>query len=236
MVTFTATGNGFVPALTDNVPAGWTVVPGSAVCTPAGAFPSIAGSQLQVLWFGDFTAGTAFSVSYQVTVPAGTDDGTYPFTGELTYYVGGAGPTTEVIAGDQQVMVGTSTPITGITKEVDGAILPGVSITIDGIGSVVSDQNGQYQIMSTATGDYTVIAHKDGYRDVTQTISITGLGPEFAVTCNFQGNYGLIPNAPNMQYALTCINHWLYPSNPDIGLNMQKALAVINAWLYPISE
>ena len=59
-------------------------------------------------------------------------------------------------------------------------------------------------------------------------------GTGYAVICNFQGNYGLIPNAPTMQYALACINRWLYPLNPDTGLTMMTALAVINAWLYPV--
>ena len=127
-----------------------------------------------------------------------------------------------------------TTPVTGITREVNGSILPGVSITIDGTGPVVSDQNGQYQIMLTALGNYTVIAHKDGFRDRTQIVNIAGLGQEFAVTCNFQGNLGLIPNAPDMWYALDCVNRWLYPPDPDIGLTMWTALDVINAWLYPV--
>jgi len=99
---------------------------------------------------------------------------------------------------------------------------------------VVSDQNGQFQIMAAATGNHTVVAHKDGFRDRTQTFSIAGLGQSYAVTCNFQGQYGLIPNAPDMTYALDCVNLWLYPPNPDIGLDMQTASDVINAWLYPV--
>jgi hypothetical protein len=124
--------------------------------------------------------------------------------------------------------------VSGITREVRGDILPGVSITLDGIGPVVSDQSGQYQIIASSTGNYTVTAHKDGFRDRTQIIEILGLGPEFAVTCNFQGNLGLIPNAPDMWYALDCVNRWLYPPDPDTGLDMWTALDVINAWLYPV--
>jgi len=127
-----------------------------------------------------------------------------------------------------------STSVNGITREVNGDILPGVSITLDGIGPVVSDQNGQFQIMATATGNYTVMAHKDGFRDRTQIVNIAGLDPEFAVTCNFQGAYGLIPCAPDIWYALDCVNLWLYPPNPDTGLDMWTALDVINAWLYPV--
>jgi hypothetical protein len=127
-----------------------------------------------------------------------------------------------------------STPVTGITRDVNGDILSGVSITLDGIGPVLSNQSGQYEILATATGNYTVTAHKDGFRDRTRTINIAGLGTGYAVTCNFQGNYGLIPNAPDMWYALDCVNRWLYPPNPDIGLTMWTALDVVNAWLYPV--
>ena len=126
------------------------------------------------------------------------------------------------------------TSVSGVTMEVNGNILPGVTITLDGNSTALSDQDGQFEINATATGDFTVTAHKDGFRDRTQTVNITGLGEAYAVTCNFQGNQGLIPNAPNMQYALSCINHWLYPPNPETGLTMQTALAVINAWLYPV--
>jgi len=127
-----------------------------------------------------------------------------------------------------------TTLVSGITREVNGNIQPGVSITLDGAGPVVGDQNGQYQIMAATTGSHTLVAHKQGFRDRTQTVNIAGLGPDYAVTCNFQGNYGLIPNAPTMQYALLCINKWLYPPNPDTGLDIQTVLDVINAWLYPV--
>jgi hypothetical protein len=127
------------------------------------------------------------------------------------------------------------TPVTGITREVNGDILPAVSITLDGMAPVVSDQNGQFQIMGAATGNHTIVAHKDGFRDRTQIVNIAGLGQSYAVTCNFQGQYGLIPNAPDMTYALDCVNLWLYkPTNPDIGLDMQTASDVIDAWLDPV--
>ena len=88
--------------------------------------------------------------------------------------------------------------------------------------------------MATTTGNHTIVAHKDGFRDKTQIINIEGLGPDFAVTCDFQGNHGLIPNAPDIWYALDCVNLWLYPPNPQTGLDIWTALDVINAWLYPL--
>jgi hypothetical protein len=126
------------------------------------------------------------------------------------------------------------TPVNGITREVNGAILAGVSVILDSVGQVVGNQSGQFQIEAPAIGFYTVVAHKDGFRERTQTITIDGLGSPFAVTCNFQGEYGLIPNAPDISYALDCMNLWLYPPNPDIGLDIWTALDVINAWLYPV--
>jgi len=132
------------------------------------------------------------------------------------------------------IQAGNTTSVRGITREINGDILPGVSISIDGIGPVVSDQDGYYEIMATATGNYTVVAHRDGFRDRTQTLSIAGLGPGYAVTCNFQGQSGLIPCAPDIWYALDCVNLWLYPPNPDTGLDIWTALDVINAWLYPV--
>ena len=126
------------------------------------------------------------------------------------------------------------TPVTGTTRQVNGDILPGVTVTLDGIATVVSDQYGQYEIMATATGSHIVAAHKDGFKDRTRTINITGLGTGYAVTCNFQGQYGLIPNAPDMWYALDCVNRWLYPPNQDTGLDIWTALDVVNAWLYPV--
>jgi len=127
----------------------------------------------------------------------------------------------------------TATEVSGIIGAVNGDTLSGVSVTLEGTGSVVSNQSGQYQIAATTAGSLTVVAHKDGYRDRTLTVNIAP-GQGSTVTCNFQGKHGLIPNAPNIGYVLTCINHWLYPPSPDTGLDIQTALAVINAWLYPV--
>jgi photosystem II stability/assembly factor-like uncharacterized protein len=168
---------------------------------------------------------------YKITVPANAGSGAYTFNPELGYKLGGGDGNTEPI-----VQVANTTPVSGITREVNGNILPGVSITLDGISPVVSDQDGQYQVMATVTGNRNVVSRKDGFRDRTQTINIAGLGQGYAVTCNFQGQHGLIPNAPDIWYALDCVNRWLYPPNPDIGLDIWTALDVINAWLYPVTS
>jgi len=135
---------------------------------------------------------------------------------------------------DRVFILNGATPVIGITREINGNILSGVSITLDGIETVVSDQSGQYGIAINATGNHTLVARKDEFRDRTQTINIAGLGSDFAATYNFQSASGLIPNAPEMWYALDCVNLWLYPPDPDTGLDIWTALDVINAWLYPV--
>jgi subtilisin family serine protease len=234
-VTFTAPADNFNSiGLADNVPTGWTVQGNLTACTPNPTNMNIVGSQIQFLWMGNYTAVTVFTVPYTVTVPGNATAGNYTFSGTLGYHIGGGGLVTENIAGDSTVQVSPGTPVTGITREVNGNILPGVSITLDGVETVVSDQSGQYQIMANSTGSHTVVAHKDGFRDRTQIINVAGLGSDFAVTYNFQGLHGLIPNAPDIWYALNCVNRWLYPPGPDTGLDIWTALDVINAWLYPV--
>ncbi len=127
-----------------------------------------------------------------------------------------------------------STIVTGITREVNGNILSGVNIRLDGVEMAVSGQSGEFTTIASTLGSHTLVAHKDGFRDRTRTINIAELGAGYAVTCNFQGQYGLIPKAPDIWYALDCVNRWLYPPNPDTGLTMWTALDAINAWLYPV--
>ena len=128
------------------------------------------------------------------------------------------------------------TPVVGVTREVNGDLLPYVGIMLDDVGPEASDADACFWIMATATGNHGLFASKNAFRDRAQTIDIAGLGPLYTVTCNFQGKHGLIPNAPNIGYAMQCVNLWLFPPNPEIGLDIGTAMEVVNAWLYPIVE
>jgi hypothetical protein len=237
-VTFVAPDDDFNSiGLADTVPAGWAIQVDKTWCTPNADAEWVAGNTAQYAWFGPYNQGQAFTALYKVTVPGGAGAGIYTFDGELYYHIAGVDQPIEPIAGDSIVNVQlASTLVTGMTREVNGEILPGVSITLDGVETGVSDQSGIYLITVYSTGSHTLVAHKDGFRDRTRTVNIAELDSGYAVTCDFQGQYGLIPDAPDMWYALDCVNLWLYPPNPYIGLDMWTALDVVNAWLYPITD
>ncbi|MCD6568021.1 MAG: carboxypeptidase regulatory-like domain-containing protein [Dehalococcoidia bacterium] len=147
--------------------------------------------------------------------------------GELPYY----GPADDGEVEDYMVKIFIA--IDGKTGEVNCDVLGGVTLGLwDGetlVGSTTSDSvNGEYILIAPASGSYTVVASKTGFRDRQQDIAIAA----DPVTLDFTGETGLIPNACDMSYVLTCVNHWLYPVG-DCGLNMSTVLAVVNAWLYP---
>ena len=116
----------------------------------------------------------------------------------------------------------------------NSAVLSGVTITLyqddAEIDSAVSGGDGHYELAVLELGDYTVTASKDGFRNKTRAISVT---EPTTYTLDFVGDYGLIPNAPNMSYVLACINLWKF-GTPPYNLNMSTVLAVINAWKFPI--
>jgi len=115
-VTFTAPDDNFNSiGLEDSVPAGWAIQSNAAWCTPNANFVNIVGDQVQYAWFGPYSSGQTFTALYKVTVPAGSSSGTYAFSGQLGYKIGGSSTIYDAIAGDQQVEVvvpptSTSTP------------------------------------------------------------------------------------------------------------------------------
>ncbi len=90
-ITFTAPAGDFnAIGLEDNAPAGWTVAVDKTWCLPnANQAPAPVGSQIQYAWYGPYDSGQTFTAIYHVTVPDGATAGSYFFTGELTYYIGG---------------------------------------------------------------------------------------------------------------------------------------------------
>jgi parallel beta-helix repeat protein len=235
-VVFTSPAANFTAIeLTDVAPAGWSVSVNKTWCTPpANAEENPTPEQANYVWSGPHAAGEEFTAVYTVLVPSDATPGIYDFTaGTLEYYIGGEGPYTEAIIGDYQVEV-VLTRIVGETREVNSAALPGVTITLYQddveITSTISDGDGNYELAVPELGDYNVTASKAGFKNKTQAISVS---EPTIYTLDFVGDYGLIPNAPNMSYVLACINRWKF-GLPPCQLNMSTVLAVINAWKFPI--
>jgi PKD repeat protein len=124
--------------------------------------------------------------------------------------------------------------IVGETREVNSAIMGNVTVTLyqDGemLASTVSDGVGNYELAVPELEDYNVTASKDGFRNKTQTISVT---EPTTYTLDFVGAYGLVPNASDTSYVLACIDLWKF-GTPPYQLNMSAVLAVIHAWKFPI--
>jgi len=126
------------------------------------------------------------------------------------------------------------TLITGITYEVNCAILPGVAVELFDSGqsfvdSDTSSGSGSYNLTAYMGLTYTMEASKDGFREETQQVVVRTDQDTF----DFRGNTGLIPNSPGTPYLVTCIHYWLHP---ELGceLGTPKLVSVIHAWLHPV--
>jgi hypothetical protein len=240
-VTFAAASDGFhAIALTDVAPAGWEVSVNVLWANPeATAVHTPAAEAAAYVWYGPYDVCAAFTTVYEVRVPVDAEPGTYTFSGSLKYYIEPhpAPPYEQEVTGDIQVRVkeGETVRVAGVTKEVDGAILPGAAIILyqngEPIANVVSVESGNYEFEFSELGDYEVMVSKARFRDEAQSISVTTLA---IYTLDFVGDHGLIPDAPGTSYVLACISLWKFGEAP-LQLSTFRVLDVISAWIYPIT-
>jgi hypothetical protein len=126
-----------------------------------------------------------------------------------------------------------TTTIQGVTYEVNGNVLGGVTVTIDGGSSVVSGTDGSYQINVTL-GTHNVVASKTGYRSQTVSdFSAAEAGESY--TLNFHGNDGLMPSVVSQSYLLACVSKYRLQPGDGTAINQSKLLRVVNAYKNPIS-
>ena len=241
-VTFVAPADRFhAIALTDVAPAGWDVSVNLTWTEPQAMVAHTPEPEMAAyIWAGPYAAGLEFTAVYKIKVPIDAGPGTYTFSGSLKYYVEPhpAPSYEEAITGDIQVdvvdvPVAKIVRIVGVTKEVDGAILPGAAVILyqngEEIANVVSDENGNYEFEFSELGDYDVVAGKEGFRGEAQSISVTE-----PTTCNldFVGDHGLIPDAPSRSYVLACTDLWKF-DEPSFQLSTSRLLKLISAWKNP---
>ena len=185
-----------------------------------------------------YTTTTASDGNFTIDVPEGSHDVTFTYPGFNTV----VRENVTVIAGEEVslplVVLVPSTIVTGQTREANCDTLPQVAVCLYQdqvlLDCTVSDDDGIFTLAMPEFGDYTVMASKAGFRDETQSMTITELEQEY--TLDFTGDHGLIPNAPDLFYVLDCIDLWLYPPGDECGPTLFRVLDVIDAWLYPVEN
>lgn len=241
-VTFAAPADRFhAIGVTDLAPAGWDVSVDVAWTEPQAMVAHTPQPEMAAyIWAGPYAAGVEFTAVYKVKVPIDAQPGTYTFSGSVKYYVEPhpAPSYEEAITGDIQVDVvdvpaATIARIVGLTKEVDGAILPGAVVILyqngEEITNIVSDENGNYEFEFSELGDYDVVASKEGFRTEAQSISVA----ESAIyNLDFVGDHGLIPDAPSKSYVLACTDLWRFGESSS-QLSTSRLLELISAWKHP---
>jgi hypothetical protein len=225
----------------DESPAGWAIAVDKTWCTPVPDEAKVALETPNIVdykWNGNYGAGQLFTMVYHVTVPAGASLTQYSFpNGQLTYHIAGGASCVAKISGDNQTEAVTGSTIRGKTYQVNGTVLPYVTVELikDGtvpIATAVSDSEGNFTILATQDGDQTLRTSISGFKIESHTISITVLGQGY--TFNFKGKQGIIPNKPDIWYVLDCAALWRYPpDDSECALDMWKVLDVAAAWKYP---
>jgi len=219
------------------------------------------GNKAEIMLDGPYDETTTISLMYRVTVPTTAKPGVNTWEAcpnktkaWLEYYFNDEGPYTNCIGGgggcDSSVTVTQPGDIVGVTYEVNGAALSDVDVQMSlvGPGYLRSDiSSPQYDNKAWVTGTYWLVANKTRWFDLDISNATQLPGKSFTIglttpallaagkVVNFAGDYGLIPRAPSMSYALKSVNLWkmasLYPA--EYRLSEWKVMDVCSAWLNP---
>jgi hypothetical protein len=249
--------------LTDLAPAGWAVQTNETWCTPVATWTKGEGNKAEYAWSGESTgyaAGTNFTATYKVTIPATAaqglnswpnNDGTKAWA---EYWFGAVGPYTSNVTGNWQKVVTVPGKIVGETRDVNAALLTTTLVVLseeppealdepeDSDSSTAPD--AIYKLDVDDTGQYWMEASKYCYYPV-DTNNLTGYEPLINLTStallaagyalDFEGDYGLVPKACTMSYAMMSVNHWLFTptGHPEWQLSAWKAMESVHSWQVP---
>jgi hypothetical protein len=250
--------------LTDTAPDGWEVTVDQSWCwvdgSPSNALKVQAiGNKAEIMLAGPFNEGTTLSVMYQVTVPATATPGinSWEVCDDMTeswleYYFNEEGPYTNCIGCDYQVVVTQPGDLVGETREVNSAELPDVEVRLFRVAGTPSPLRSDistplYVNTAYVGGEYWMTANLTRWYELDISDGAMLPGANFTIdlstpallvaglTFDFEGDYGLIPRACTMSYALGSINLWKIgrAANSEWDLSEWKAMDVCNSWLYP---
>jgi len=248
--------------LTDLAPVFFGVEANKTWCFPTADATNVIDNKVEITWYGPYNKGTNFSVKYKVTVPATAGPGSYYFPYDncslswLEYSFGECGPYVSCTIGDSEILVTAGGDIAGEARDVNANELSGVNVTLyknaSEMGSDASTPN--YTMTVKTTGNYWLSGSKDTYftidtnampmpRNVYHPDYINLTTPELLAagyTFDFEGDYGLVPMACSMSYAMESINHWLYipideekNPHPEWQLSSWKAIGSVHSWQFP---
>jgi len=255
MVNWTSPLNNFSAiGFTDIAPGGFEIEVNATWCSPTANETRATGNKVEIVWYGPYTKGTSFTVVYKVTVPNTAVAGNHFFpyndcpNGSLEYYFGEDGPHKSCIMGDYEVVVTVPGDIVGETRDVNANPLADVEVSLykEAAGALISDiSTPNFSVMVNETGEYWLLATRVRYYGINMT-DMTMLPPLYinlttpellaaGYVFDFEGNYGLVPRACNMTYALKSVNLWLVPpsGHPEWGIDEWKAMDSIHSWRYP---
>ena len=266
-VNFTAPVDDFASiGLTDLAPAGWEVETDVTWCTPIASWTMSPGNKAEYAWSGPFSGGTNFSVVYKVTIPATADVGLNDWPNcniseaWVEYWFGPKGPYESCITGDWQKIVTVPGKVVGETRDVNGDVLTSTMVILyeevaawedddsstapDALYCNDVDDTGLYWQSASKYCYFTLDTnampgsrnpwHEDNIDFSTVELLAAGY------TMDFEGDYGLVPKACTMSYAMESVNHWLFiptdaseVEHPEWQLSNWKAMESVHSWQFP---
>ena len=269
-VNFTAPVDNFATVgLTDLAPAGWDVQTNVAWCIPAASWTMSPGNKAEYAWAGGATGypiGTTFSARYQVTIPATAKNGLNDWPNNdgtkawAEYWFGAVGPYTSNVTGEWQKIVTIPGPVVGETRDVNADLLTTTLVVLLEEPAVYEDEDSStapdalYEVWADDTGLYWMEASKYCYFTLDTNTMPTPRNPLYALdidfgntaklyagaTRDFEGDYGLVPKACTMSYAMKSVNHWLFVpvdgslvAHSEWQLSVWKAMESVHSWQFP---
>ena len=260
-VNFTAPVDDFNGiGLTDLAPDGWAVEVNTAWCDPVADEVTHWGNKVEVAWYGPYTMDQNFSVRYEVTVPETATPGINEFPNcaideaWAEYYFGESDAFASCVQDEFQIMITVPGDIVGETRDVNAHLLPDTLVTLKRSAAWVADDEStpNYSITCWNTGnDYWLRGTKDRYF-ILDTNVVGGIAghniahPQYmdfstaallvgGYTLDLEGDYGLVPRACTMSYAMKSVNLWQFwpAANNEWGLSIWKAMESVNSWQNP---
>jgi len=217
-----------------------------------------------------YPVGTPFSAMYRVTIPATAKNGLNDWPNNdgtkawAEYWFGAVGPYTSNVTGEWQKMVTIPGKVVGETRDVNADLLTTTLVVLsenppealdepeDSDSSTAPD--ALYEVWADDTGQYWMEASKYCYFSLDTNTMPTPRNPLYALyidfgttaklyagsALDFEGDYGLVPKACTMSYAMKSVNHWLFVpvdgglnSHSEWQLSVWKAMESVHSWQFP---